>query len=75
MCISVEPSATPVLVVDVDDWTEDGVIPLYRIAWVHEDLCQLPYPCAIVGRGPLASWEYTEVAMASIAVLLQGSTH
>jgi hypothetical protein len=71
MGISVEPSTTPVLVEDVDSWTEARVIPLSRLAWVAEDLRQLPCPCTIVIRGPLASWGYTEMTMASMAMLLQ----
>ncbi len=75
MGISVEPSATSVLVEDVNGWPEARVIPLYGLAWVAEDLRQLPCPCTLVIRGPLASWGCTEVTMASIARLLQGSTH
>ena len=75
MGISVEPSTTPVLVEDVDGWTEARVIPLYRLAWVAEDLRQLPCPFTIVIRGPLASWGCTEMTMASMAMLLQCSTH
>ena len=70
-----EPSTTPVLVEDIDGWTEARVIPLYRLALVAEDLHQLPCPFTIIIRGPLASWGYTEVTMASIATLLQCSTH
>jgi hypothetical protein len=75
MSISVEPNPTPILVEDVDDWTEARVIPLSRLAWVAKDLRQLPYPFTIVIRGPLASWGCTEVTMASMAMFLQCSTY
>ena len=75
MDISVEPSTTPVLVEDVDGRPEARVIPIYRLAWVAEEFRQLPCPFMIVIRGPPASWGGTEVTMASIAMLLQCSTH
>jgi len=75
MCISMETSATAVLVKDVYGWAEARMRPLARLAWVAEDVCQLPCPLTIVIRGSSASLGCTEVTIASIAMLLQRSTH